>query len=356
MIQRQKLTRSGFTLVELLVVIAIIGILVALLLPAVQKAREAARRLQCQNNLKQVGLAWLNHESSIRSLPSSGWGWRWQGDPDMGYGEGQPGGWPYNILDFMEEGAIREVGKGMGVSARGAAMKAMVAIPISGLNCPSRRDNIAYPMTRNGFLGHNLRDCRVNDCVCARSDYQANSGNINGVLGGIPQGPPASAVNGEIPATYKWKSEQDGGKFFNGVSYERSEVGIGKVKDGTSKTMMVGEKYLDPSKYFDGSAWSDDQNLFGGFDIDLNGFTGDRPREKSPGVPYTLAERGAAMLPQSDTIGDDLRFEFGSVHPGGYNAVFVDGSVHSITYDVDAAVHAGIGGRNDGVAVDLPFN
>ena len=77
-----KRNNTGFTLVELLVVIAIIAMLVTLLLPAVQSAREAARRSQCMNNLKQIGLGLLNHESAQGHFPSSGWGWRWQGEPD----------------------------------------------------------------------------------------------------------------------------------------------------------------------------------------------------------------------------------------------------------------------------------
>ncbi len=90
--QRDQISavRRGFTLVELLVVITIIGILIGLLLPAVQSAREAARRTQCSNNIRQLALAALQHETANRSLPSGGWGWGWVGDPDHGYGLGSP--------------------------------------------------------------------------------------------------------------------------------------------------------------------------------------------------------------------------------------------------------------------------
>ena len=97
-LQMKRKRKSGFTLVELLVVIAIIGILIAMLLPAVQAAREAARRLQCSSQLKQIGVAFHNHAATHRHYPTGGWGWRWIGDPDRGYGKAQPGGWVYNIL------------------------------------------------------------------------------------------------------------------------------------------------------------------------------------------------------------------------------------------------------------------
>ena len=102
---------KGFTLVELLVVIAIIGILVALLLPAIQAAREAARRSQCQNNLKQLALGCLQHHDTFGMLPSGGWSWHWTGDPDMGFGREQPGSWLYHILPFIEEDDLHAAGR-----------------------------------------------------------------------------------------------------------------------------------------------------------------------------------------------------------------------------------------------------
>ena len=133
--------KQGFTLVELLVVIAIIAMLVTLLLPAVQAAREAARRTQCQNNLKNLGLACLNHESVNNHFPTGGWGWSWVGDADRGQGEQQPGGWMYNIMPYMEEGAFHALaGDGIAdeITSRqmdGAAQ--VISQPLALINCPT---------------------------------------------------------------------------------------------------------------------------------------------------------------------------------------------------------------------------
>src|SRR5438477_3704731 len=108
----ERAIRRGFTLVELLVVIAIIGVLVALLLPAVQSAREAARRMQCQNNLKQFGLAFQNHADTHKHLPTDGFGYGWVGDPDLGFGADQPGPWTFNILPYCEQKSIYDIAAG----------------------------------------------------------------------------------------------------------------------------------------------------------------------------------------------------------------------------------------------------
>ena len=143
----------AFTLVELLVVITIIGILVALLMPAVQSAREAARQGQCKNNLRQIGLACTQHVAKQGHFPSSGWGYLWTGDPDMGFGSHQPGGWIYNILPYLEQGVVHDIGAGMPYSQKNKALAQQESAVIAGLICPSRRKAIGYPAVEAGYNG-----------------------------------------------------------------------------------------------------------------------------------------------------------------------------------------------------------
>ena len=329
---------KGFTLVELLVVIAIIGILVALLLPAVQAAREAARRMQCKNHLKQVGLAFHSHHDAQLSFPSSGWGWRWTGEPDLGYGKDQPGGWAYSILEYLEETSIRQLGSGLTGADKSQALLAANAAPIPTFNCPSRRPAVPYPLLENFDLANNLTECNDSSgCVVFRSDYQANTGSLNM---GEEEGPD-SIVDAE---TFPWlyhgpeKDEQ------NGITFQRSLISIGKIVDGTNSTYCVGEKYLNPDNYTNGSDPADDQSLYVGHDRDMNGYTADG----TDGI----AVLDDVLQPLQDTPRLGLDWHFGSAHPSGFHMVMCDGSVQTISYGIDGLVHIALGGRNDGLSVN----
>jgi prepilin-type N-terminal cleavage/methylation domain-containing protein/prepilin-type processing-associated H-X9-DG protein len=317
--------RRGFTLVELLVVIAIIGILIALLLPAVQAAREAARRNQCVNNLKQWGLAAANHESITHTLPTGGWGYLWIGDANSGFGPSQPGGWIYNCLPFIEQNLIHDLNFGQGNKNQGGAL--LAATPFSGLTCPTRRDAVPYP-TAYTFYNANYV------AAVAKSDYAANAGSI-------PIGEGAGPTNLAGAAAYPWGDNSG----FNGVSFMRSQVQLRQVTDGTSHTYLFGEKALNPDNYVNGQDTGDDQTAYLGFDCDTVRYA------TSPSLFGTNSLTTNLL---HDTPGIASYLDFGSAHPGGAQMVMCDGSVHTIAFEIDPTLHSYLASRNDGQAVDLP--
>src|SRR5215475_8295789 len=141
--------RSGFTLVELLIVITIIGILIGLTLPAVNTAREAARRTQCGSNIKQIAMGMHEHVEAQGFYPSGGWGWYWMGDPDRGYNDKQPGSFWYNTFPYLDLMNLHEMGKDFNSTSisstktQGNAQAAQT--PVAVAICPTRRRAKLYP-------------------------------------------------------------------------------------------------------------------------------------------------------------------------------------------------------------------
>ncbi len=190
---------TWFTLVELLVVIAIIGVLIALLLPAVQAARESARRTECVSHLKQLALATIMHHDQRKLFPSGGWGWRWTGDPDRGHGKSQPGGWAYQILPYIEQQATYDLGGGPNLAQKKKGSAQRISTPLSIFHCPTRRRAIAYPNVGGSWVSP---PPLVSDPapVVARSDYAANAGTVVGLVSFSPG--PADYEQGD--RGYSW--------------------------------------------------------------------------------------------------------------------------------------------------------
>jgi prepilin-type N-terminal cleavage/methylation domain-containing protein/prepilin-type processing-associated H-X9-DG protein len=319
----------GFTLVELLVVIAIIGILIALLLPAVQAAREAARRTQCVNNLKQQGLSMHLHHDRYQRFPSGGWGWRWIGDPDRGSGKDQPGGWVYPLLPFMEQQALHDLGKGLTGKAREDAFAQRIQTALPMHQCPTRRAARAYAVNSGCPTCYvPVGSSRVTRL--ARTDYSANCGDPlqNWDLDG-----PDTLAQGDAMA--KAGSWPDVSKAATGICYLRSEIRMGDVLDGTSNTYLIGEKYLNPDSYEDGSDGADNESMY-------TGYNNDNHRTTHPSYAVSQDRPGLANV-----------YAFGSAHAGAMNMAFCDNSVRQVSYAVDKALHRWLGNREDGQPVDL---
>ncbi|MBI3468720.1 MAG: DUF1559 domain-containing protein [Planctomycetes bacterium] len=321
----------GFTLVELLVVIAIIGILIALLLPAVQAAREAARRSQCSNNLRQIAMACLNFENARKGLPPHRIADCW-------------GTWAAIILPYCEQSSV--------VTQWDLRKRYFQQTPqalrqnLPFYFCPTRRGppavfsndsrtaNVAFPETPGGL-----------------TDYAASSGNVytnyNGaIVECIRNVPPTILLNEQTGA-----KENDTGANSTPqtiVTQWVPRIRLADIRDGTSNTIIVGEKHIRATNQ---AGRNEDRSVFNG-DIELGAVS----RLGGVAVNADGSLNAASMRPLAKHANDGFQPAqiFGSYHPGICQFGFVDGSVRAVRTDVDILSLNRIVVRNDGQAVELP--
>lgn len=307
--------RTGATLIEFLVAISILGMLLALLLPAVQAARESARRNTCKSSLRNIGLSLLNHESAHGCFPSNGWGFQWVGDPDRGSGPRQPGGWIYNILPYIERSDLAGLGAGepTAVKRQRAAQANQVVVAL--FYCPTRRAPALYPFD----IAWPLRNADA-FTQASKTDYAINAGDRFIAAGGGP----LDYKEADDP-NYSWPDFSKA----TGVSFLRSTVKIADIRDGASHTYLVGEKHVSAGTLDLG----DDQSMLVGYDLDNSRWT----PSGSPPIP--------------DSRGNAPRL-FGSAHPTVCEFIMCDGSAREISFSIDPVVHRRLGNRMDGELID----
>jgi len=314
--------KAGFTLVELLVVIAIIGLLMALLLPAIQRVREAASRMRCANHLKQIGLACHNYHETFGRLPPGGRDGRPAGQPNQsccnwddrnasalnanGQLDDRTGfSWSYQILPYIEQETLFNLPN----------RSQLYVTPINLYYCPSRR----LP----GIYGRS-----------AKCDYAGNAGTL--FSNGTPTDGSANSGSGVVDGVI--------------VRTNVPPVTLTMLTDGTSNTLLVAEKWLHPKQWgndggdnepYVNAGWDEDVVRIGG-----GTFTYTHPRSGTTvTIPRTPQPDADAPNPSSGAVWNQ---QFGSSHIGGMNALFADGSVRFVRFTVAPAVWAATCSRNGG--------
>jgi prepilin-type N-terminal cleavage/methylation domain-containing protein/prepilin-type processing-associated H-X9-DG protein len=343
--------RAAFTLVELLVVIAIIGILVALLLPAIQAAREAARRTQCQNNVKNIALACLNYESSNKELPPGGLNAKsdqWSGL-----------GWPVLILPYLEDAKIAEDALD---SFKGGQNVYTTGSPI--FNELNKLKPPMYLCPSDSELPHQLEKF-VNPDWKGMS-YAGVSGSAH--ARGLPC-PKLAGFNRPSGVFCMWQSPGDlfGPNNWDGLLIQDWGVPLKQISDGTSKTLLIGERTYQIRTWMIGAYWKTPrteplkntppigpQSTVAFFACKNLNDVG--PLNHDPytgcyiGHDNTLGDRPPVPDSTPRTLSVN-NLPFGSFHKGGVNFSYGDGSVKFLPDDLDMRIYLALGSRNGDEAV-----
>lgn len=350
--------RLGFTLVELLVVIAIIGILMALLVPAVSGVREAGRQTQCKNQLREIATAAGLHVNQHGHYPTGGWGRNWVGDPDRGFGPEQPGGWIYNSLPYLGFDNVRRIGASGTVKLDEAKkrleLKRLKAFVLPTFICPSRRRAVGYKPSETSYNA----DQPDEETGVAKTDYASNGG-TGGVTGSNTTSPEFRVYLGSASRTciesYPNCTFPNGSQSsvtnyltsrFDGITYYLSQITPAQVRDGLGRTAYASEKWIYMDNYFSNPSY-DNNTLYQGHDNDITRFFRAGNLSSPGNSTYELLPLSDAK--DSKDVGRQNydQYRFGSAHPNGVNVVFCDATVNTVAFTVDAIVWEHMGNRND---------
>lgn len=393
---RPRCAAAGYTIVELLVGVAIIGTLSGILLPAVQAARESARLTTCKNHVSELAKAMIRHETAMGHFPSGGWSPTWLGVAERPSDPSQPGGWTFGILPYVEEIATRDLVADATALTAPSVYQQLATTPVRVFSCPSRRSAGPIAVVGGGPFS-SAAATGITLSQATRSDYAANGGSVGNcpplsvlskVSGNVststkitishapPGNPnncqtlnlpytavvnahltknhpndrlgPCSGCSGPVDATVytpssiadgdAWRKAPLGQKLAlpdqgipdmqDGFVHRMSRVTAAHILDGMSMTYLVGEKFMASESYRTGTDAGDTGILFAGYSSSNTRFGLDAPRQDERGVTAPGA--------------------FGSPHRAGFTIAFGDGSVRTLPFEIDPAVHKSLAARADG--------
>jgi prepilin-type N-terminal cleavage/methylation domain-containing protein len=339
--------KKAFTLIELLVVIAIIAILIGLLVPAVQKVREAAARVQCQNNLKQIGLGLHNFASTYSTFPTAGAQSAALGISQANAAGFDIAGWAEQILPFIEQANLYKYAQNGAYTWDAALGKAPVEVPVAIYQCPSRSDRVSVPASWGSvYAMSDYAGVRV-EWLTDSEDWRLNhpvSSNVGKAFGGIiNKGSQIYTMDG----TTNTPVDPTKSTKFRGIK-------PGNVPDGTSNTLAVMEKSVN-AQYYHPEVWD-------WWELPGWAHNADWPMMRLIGNWMPLVGDSDRRLDWwylgTPGASKTMEFGFGSAHTGIVNAVFGDGSVRPLSMSLNACGSASwsdsscvlyhLGGRSDG--------
>lgn len=302
---------QGFTLIELILVIAILALMTGLLLMAVQRVRESARKMVCVSNLRQLAIASDIYVTRHGHYVSNGWGFRWGPEADRGLGPNQPAGWVYQLAFELDPVAAESFAQADARQERHPYL--------STVRCPSRsapRFGPAHPQSQ--LINYDWQP------KIPKTDYAINEGDQNART---PRGPESLEALDSV--------QPNPGTEPTGISYQRSRVRPAMVCDGLSHTYLIGEKHVFRDAY---STYEDrgyNESCWTGVNRDSRRLTNTAP------IPDWWHAKGK---------------QFGSAHTSVWHVAFCDGSVRQLTFEINYKIHQMNGHRCDrGHVQDDPF-